>query len=243
MPESSEDEDSSSEEDSDNQSSKVCSYCGEDFGEDYPFTCKYCGEKFCGEHRLPESHDCSEVEKEKRKVMEGKKPMFPKKTKRTENKRSISSSRSSPRRGSSSLGLESWFLKNKDLIAQILFGLGVALLLIRHSIDLVPLIFIVVIGALGVKLRESNNSMLRVIGWLLIGYVAATIFLFIFSAGTFWGEMRRAALLDEYFIGVVNPIAEFFAKFSEEELLRGSLVSFAASGIVYKFYKIKNFIF
>lgn len=27
------------------------------------FTCKYCGEKYCSEHRLPENHDCTGLEK------------------------------------------------------------------------------------------------------------------------------------------------------------------------------------
>ncbi|KXB05565.1 hypothetical protein AKJ50_00560 [candidate division MSBL1 archaeon SCGC-AAA382A13] len=67
-------------------SSEVCSYCGEPFGVEMPFTCKYCGEKFCGEHRLPENHECEEVEKEKEKVKKGKKLMFPKKSKKVEKK-------------------------------------------------------------------------------------------------------------------------------------------------------------
>ncbi len=33
-----------------------CSYCGA--SESMPFTCKFCGGKFCGEHRLPENHEC-----------------------------------------------------------------------------------------------------------------------------------------------------------------------------------------
>ncbi len=33
-----------------------CAVCGKD--ELLPFKCKYCGEFFCGEHRLPEKHDC-----------------------------------------------------------------------------------------------------------------------------------------------------------------------------------------
>jgi hypothetical protein len=35
-----------------------------------PFKCKFCGERFCGEHRLPENHDCAGLEnfkKERRK--------------------------------------------------------------------------------------------------------------------------------------------------------------------------------
>lgn len=37
-----------------------CSECGE---KTMSFTCKYCGEKYCSEHRLPEKHDCSKMEK------------------------------------------------------------------------------------------------------------------------------------------------------------------------------------
>lgn len=37
-----------------------CLYCGE---EDLTFTCRYCGGSFCSEHRLPENHDCPEIEK------------------------------------------------------------------------------------------------------------------------------------------------------------------------------------
>ncbi len=33
-----------------------CDYCGKDFG--LPFKCHMCGGKFCGEHHLPESHEC-----------------------------------------------------------------------------------------------------------------------------------------------------------------------------------------
>jgi len=33
-----------------------CDYCGK--AEDLPFTCNYCGGTFCGEHRLPEAHQC-----------------------------------------------------------------------------------------------------------------------------------------------------------------------------------------
>lgn len=35
-----------------------CSKCGKS---DLTFTCKYCGEKFCSEHRLPENHDCENI--------------------------------------------------------------------------------------------------------------------------------------------------------------------------------------
>jgi hypothetical protein len=33
-----------------------CSYCGS--RESLPFKCKFCGEQFCGDHRLPENHEC-----------------------------------------------------------------------------------------------------------------------------------------------------------------------------------------
>jgi Zn-dependent protease len=33
-----------------------CEVCGKD--EAIPFICTYCGKSLCGEHRLPESHDC-----------------------------------------------------------------------------------------------------------------------------------------------------------------------------------------
>ncbi len=38
-----------------------CSKCGK---QAMTFTCRYCGEKFCTEHRLPENHDCGELEEE-----------------------------------------------------------------------------------------------------------------------------------------------------------------------------------
>jgi predicted nucleic acid binding AN1-type Zn finger protein len=34
-----------------------CDYCVEDV--EHPFSCNYCGRSFCGEHRLPENHDCT----------------------------------------------------------------------------------------------------------------------------------------------------------------------------------------
>lgn len=34
-----------------------CDYCGETINE-LPWTCKRCGQTFCGNHRLPEAHDC-----------------------------------------------------------------------------------------------------------------------------------------------------------------------------------------
>lgn len=36
-----------------------CSKCGK---QSMSFECRYCGKKFCSEHRLPENHDCSEME-------------------------------------------------------------------------------------------------------------------------------------------------------------------------------------
>jgi Zn-dependent protease len=34
-----------------------CQYCGKE--ESLPFVCNYCGGVFCGEHRLPEAHNCT----------------------------------------------------------------------------------------------------------------------------------------------------------------------------------------
>jgi predicted nucleic acid binding AN1-type Zn finger protein len=34
----------------------ICSYCSAI--ETMPFKCKFCGEEFCGNHRLPENHEC-----------------------------------------------------------------------------------------------------------------------------------------------------------------------------------------
>ncbi len=36
-----------------------CQYCGRN--EDFPFRCSFCGMYFCGEHRLPENHNCPEL--------------------------------------------------------------------------------------------------------------------------------------------------------------------------------------
>jgi len=36
-----------------------CKFCGDDVT--LPFTCKYCGGSFCGDHRIPESHNCPEA--------------------------------------------------------------------------------------------------------------------------------------------------------------------------------------
>ncbi len=38
-----------------------CNYCGKD--EVLPFKCQYCQGFFCAEHRLPENHNCSQIEK------------------------------------------------------------------------------------------------------------------------------------------------------------------------------------
>lgn len=35
----------------------TCSFCRKQ--ELMPYTCKFCGELFCGDHRLPENHECS----------------------------------------------------------------------------------------------------------------------------------------------------------------------------------------
>jgi len=37
-----------------------CDYCGETINE-LPWTCKRCGQTFCGDHRLPETHDCQGI--------------------------------------------------------------------------------------------------------------------------------------------------------------------------------------
>lgn len=37
-----------------------CNECGESVS--MPFTCKFCGEQFCSDHRLPENHDCGDLE-------------------------------------------------------------------------------------------------------------------------------------------------------------------------------------
>ena len=39
--------------------SGACTDCGKNVS--LPFRCKYCGELFCGEHRLPEDHNCQDV--------------------------------------------------------------------------------------------------------------------------------------------------------------------------------------
>jgi Zn-dependent protease len=40
-----------------------CQYCGDEVV--LPFKCRYCGGYFCGEHRIPESHNCPEAWKAK----------------------------------------------------------------------------------------------------------------------------------------------------------------------------------
>ncbi|MFC1454960.1 AN1-type zinc finger domain-containing protein [Candidatus Undinarchaeota archaeon] len=39
--------------------SGICNGCGKNAP--MPFRCRYCGELFCGEHRLPEDHNCQNV--------------------------------------------------------------------------------------------------------------------------------------------------------------------------------------
>lgn len=39
-----------------------CSKCGK---KEMTFKCRYCGEKFCSEHRLPENHDCEDLDSAK----------------------------------------------------------------------------------------------------------------------------------------------------------------------------------
>jgi hypothetical protein len=41
---------------------KKCEKCGKEVL--FPFTCTYCGNDYCDEHRLPESHECSNLPKE-----------------------------------------------------------------------------------------------------------------------------------------------------------------------------------
>jgi len=41
---------------------KKCEKCGKEVL--FPFTCTYCGKNYCDKHRLPESHDCSNMPKE-----------------------------------------------------------------------------------------------------------------------------------------------------------------------------------
>ncbi len=41
---------------------KKCEKCGEEVL--FPFNCPYCGKNYCSEHRLPESHECSNLPKE-----------------------------------------------------------------------------------------------------------------------------------------------------------------------------------
>jgi len=38
-----------------------CEYCGKEII--LPFVCPYCGQNFCSEHRLPESHECTNLPK------------------------------------------------------------------------------------------------------------------------------------------------------------------------------------
>lgn len=39
----------------------ICAYCGGE--ESMPFTCKFCGLLYCGNHHLPENHECIGLEK------------------------------------------------------------------------------------------------------------------------------------------------------------------------------------
>lgn len=40
---------------------QICYFCGKEV--DIPFRCNYCNLTFCGEHRLPESHNCINIPK------------------------------------------------------------------------------------------------------------------------------------------------------------------------------------
>lgn len=44
-----------------------CAECGK---ESMNFTCSYCGKSFCSDHRLPENHDCQDLEEELEKKKE-----------------------------------------------------------------------------------------------------------------------------------------------------------------------------
>ncbi|MBI2129604.1 AN1-type zinc finger domain-containing protein [Candidatus Woesearchaeota archaeon] len=48
------------------QFNKFCEYCGS--GIDYltSYTCKWCQKELCGSHRLPESHECKNIEEAKK---------------------------------------------------------------------------------------------------------------------------------------------------------------------------------
>jgi len=46
-----------------------CTYCREEIKE-FPFTCKFCGFHYCGDHRLPENHECIGLETYKEKQKE-----------------------------------------------------------------------------------------------------------------------------------------------------------------------------
>lgn len=38
---------------------RECDHCGNDLR--FPYKCSYCDQAFCGDHQLPESHDCDGV--------------------------------------------------------------------------------------------------------------------------------------------------------------------------------------
>ncbi len=46
-----------------------CTYCREEIKE-FPFTCKFCGFQYCGDHRLPENHECVGLEAYKERQKE-----------------------------------------------------------------------------------------------------------------------------------------------------------------------------
>ncbi len=48
-----------------------CDYCNKEISR-MPYKCKYCGGRFCSDHRLPENHDCSSVNKNKKWFTEKK---------------------------------------------------------------------------------------------------------------------------------------------------------------------------
>lgn len=47
----------------------VCNHCGKKF-KALPFRCKFCSLQFCGDHRLPEDHNCVGLELRKGSIRE-----------------------------------------------------------------------------------------------------------------------------------------------------------------------------
>ncbi len=55
-----------------------CEYCGRD--ESLPFVCNYCGGAFCGDHRLPEAHQCKGDLTQRRMIIAPPEPQPPPQT-------------------------------------------------------------------------------------------------------------------------------------------------------------------